>query len=318
MVHFSQRIYRFFRGLRITRHFQALLLLSKYRGINYSDVEVGGRGAVYIKGTTIDLSQPDRHFILQGFSLATDLLKYCNATLISDRNNDVILHVHDVSVFLRTWQELFIAHEVFYNQCYNIICNKPFHLIDIGFNVGMSSLFFASQGNCLSIEAYEPFPATLKFGLQNLDLNPKLKNKISLNNYGVAATDRTIVVDYCEELKGSIGIYGVASYANDSNHPSPRTSVSINIKSASSVFKRISSLKSSCKILCKLDCEGSEYEIVRSLAENGDLTLVDIFMIEWHERGPSEICKLLEAAGFLLLSLHGHALNHGMIYAWKD
>jgi hypothetical protein len=41
-------------------------------------------------------------------------------------------------------------------------------------------------------------------------------------------------------------------------------------------------------------------------------------MVEWHERGPSELCKLLEAAGFLLLSLDGHALNHGMIYAWKD
>jgi len=314
----GQHLYRFLCGLRITRNLRALLLLSKYRSLIYSNVEIGESGSVCIKGTTVDLCHPMRHFILQGFTLASDLVTYCNATLRTDHDDNVILHVNGVSVFLKNWQELFIAHEVFYNECYNIVCRKPFHLIDVGFNVGMSSLFFASQRNCLSINAYEPFPATLQSGLKNLDLNPEFKDKVSLHNYGLASSDRSLVVDYCEELKGSIGINGVASYAKGSKHFSPTTSVLINLKDATGEFRKLSCLKTSCKIICKLDCEGSEYEIIRSLAADGDLSLVDVFMIEWHEKGPTEISVLLETAGFLVLSLNGHSLSHGMIYAWKE
>lgn len=318
MIPPSQRLYRFLCGLRITRNLQALLLLSKYRTLIYSHVEISANGSVYIKGTTADLSHPKRHFILQGFTLASDLVTYCGATLRTDHNGDVILDVNGVSVFLKNWQELFIAHEVFYNGCYNIVCRKSFHLIDVGFNVGMSSLFFASQRNCLSIDAYEPFPKTLESGLKNLDLNPEFKNKISLHNYGIASSDRDLFVDYCEELKGSIGINGVASHAKGSKRFLHTSSVLINLKDATSEFRRLSCLKAACAIVCKLDCEGSEYEIIRSLSADGALSLVDIFMIEWHEKGPTEISVLLEAAGFLVLSINAHSLSHGMIYAWKE
>jgi FkbM family methyltransferase len=318
MIRPSQRLYRFLCGLRITRNLRALLLLSRYRTLIYSSVEISENGSVYIKGTTVDLNHPKRHFILQGFTLASDLVTCCKATLRTDHNADVILDVSGISVFLKNWQELFIAHEVFYNGCYNIVCRKPFHLIDVGFNVGMSSLFFASQRNCLSIDAYEPFPKTLESGLKNLDLNTEFKKKISLHNYGVASSDRDLVVDYCEELKGSIGINGVASYAKGSKRFLPMTSVLIHLKDATSEFRRLSSLKASGEIVCKLDCEGSEYEIIRSLAADGALSLVDIFMIEWHEKGPTEISDFLEAAGFLVLSVNAHSLSHGMIYAWKE
>jgi ABC-type hemin transport system substrate-binding protein len=54
------------------------------------------------------------------------------------------------------------------------------------------------------------------------------------------------------------------------------------------------------------------------LAKEHLLNRIDIFVIEWHEKGPSDIVSMLKAAGFTVLSLDGNAVNHGMIYAWKD
>ena len=315
-----RRLLRCFRYARLSAHIRLLLHLSRFGGLSKENIEVGLNGDVYIRGTKVDVNAnyPSRHFLLEGIGLCTDLIQRSDSSLSINCSNEIVLHVRGVFLVLSNWQELYIAHEVFYHGCYNIHSTKPFILLDVGYNVGMASLFFASHQNCLAVEGYEPFPATYNAGLRNLSLNQHLKEKINLNNFGLSADDKTLTIDYCEELKGSVGIHGVSRFAANSFSPLKTSRVSIHVKCAALEFQRFANSTKDFNLICKLDCEGSEYEIIASLAKEHLLNLMDIFVIEWHEKGPSDIVFMLKTAGFTVLSLDGNAVNHGMIYAWKD
>jgi len=312
-----RRLYRAARFITKTRNLRLLLLLSNYKGLKCSDFEVLPCEKIYLKGTKIDLVPPSRHFLLEGYLLYSDLVKSGKAEFLIDQDGELIMHFGSISLFLRSWQELFIAHEIFYQGCYNILIQEPFYFLDIGFNVGIASIFFGAKSNCLAIQAFEPFPATYQRGCQNLNLNSWLKNKVQLHNYGLSFSDNAFRVEYCEELKGSIGVFGISPFAKNSTAPNRAPSVVIYVKEAAKEVRLFLQNKPHAKVVCKIDCEGSEYEILPRLASEGILDSIDIFMIEWHEKGPESLEVLLEKNGFCILSLAPYANNHGMIYAWK-
>ena len=83
-------------------------------------------------------------------------------------------------------------------------------VIDIGMNVGIASLFFATLPHVEKVYAFEPFKAPYLRAMDNFKLNPALSAKIQAYNFGLSNKFEELDV-LAEELR-TIGtsVRGVA------------------------------------------------------------------------------------------------------------
>ena len=66
--------------------------------------------------------------------------------------------------------------------------------------------------------------------------------------------------------------------------------------------------------VAKIDCEGAEYEIVQRLDQTGLLTKINIYMIEWHVRGPEILQSIFIQNDYYVLCRPNDD-GTGMMYA---
>ena len=207
---------------------------------------------------------------------------------------------------------MFILNEIFIENIYNIELNENFSFIDIGMNVGFTSLFFANKKNCINVFSFEPFKKTYDLALKNLSIN-KFSSKINAFDYGLGFPERVLEVEYNENFKGSMGINGLAEYIEDG---SQKELAQLYIKDVSNVIEKYKHNFSDKKIV-KIDCEGSEYEIFDQLDKNNQITTFDYYLIEWHIKGPKQITDILLKYNYKIISFNESADDIGMIYAFK-
>jgi FkbM family methyltransferase len=197
---------------------------------------------------------------------------------------------------------------------YNFVYDKPVVVVDIGMNTGFASLYFASRDNTIATYSYEPFKATYEQAINNFSRNPSLQTKIKSFNYGVGGKEETLKVEYEYSVKGSIGIEGISSQYKDSVSQNI-IQETLQIKPFNEVFQEILSEHPDTDIVAKIDCEGSEYEIIKSLAEHNQLNKIKIIMMEWHRHGPNPLIEELNKVGFISFSRLPYSKNVGNIYA---
>jgi len=237
-------------------------------------------------------------------------LKQIDDFSLSYSNGEWICHIEDLEFSINSTEELLILKEVFINGIYNVSINHPFIFVDIGMNVGITSLFFAKNIECKKVVAFEPFQPTLLFARKNLEKND-VAQKIQINEVGLGYPPRTLSINYSEEFKGSVGINGVASYLKGKKDMREEKLTIMD------VFEALNSIVDE-RIVLKIDCEGSEYEILQRLNETDLLSRFDIIMIEWHIKGPCSLRKILLDNNFKVLSMDEHNSNIGMLYAFRN
>ena len=204
----------------------------------------------------------------------------------------------------------FTAKSVLLNKEYDFSIKEPFIMIDIGFNIGITSLNFAQNENIKKIYGFEPFVPTYKNAVENLDLNPLLSKKIQLYNYGLGKDEKVINVSYEKNKIGSMSTV-VDRFKNTSKNIEK-----VVIKSAAEELTKILE-KHSEKIFLKIDCEGAEHEIIPSLDEFGILKKIDVLIMEWHFISPEKILHILNKNGFFTFCNHEIPNQVGMIRAIK-
>jgi len=317
-MEFASRIYRGWSCLKLTRSFRHLKQLSRYPCVVLDQLAVDSRGHLGIKGTNIKLQDPRYDFLLRGSELVRDLRKHCGANFYTGDDKRVIVEVGGIRLSLETWEELFIAHEVFYKGIYNFAIGHPFCLIDVGMNTATTALYYSSNPMCTRIESFELFPSTVARAKSNISLNPDFAKKIAIHPYGLGAHDAVLDLEYFPDMKGSVGLKGLPSYAYRKDERPASCSESVKVRNAALVYEEILRSTGATDVVCKLDCEGSEYEIVRSLDSAGLLPRIRLWMIEWHESGVDELKQTFVKNGFACLSLDEISANHGMLYAFKQ
>jgi FkbM family methyltransferase len=310
-------LYRAIRYSRITKSPRKLAILARHRNLDHTALAISPTHQLVLSGTQVEIESAQRQFLLQGLSLAADLKEKLAARITENDQKQVVLNVAGVNLVLTCWEELYIAHEVFYHLIYNFCPIAPFQVVDVGMNTGTSALFFASSENCLRVDAFELFEPTAQRAEINLSLNPALRSKIKSNHFGLGSKNETLLLDYFPEYKGSVGRKGLPEYAHPKGVMLQVQKLPVEIRDAVPVFRKIIEDAGGTKIVCKLDCEGSEYDIIRSLKRDGLLERISAFMIEWHLLGPSEIRSTLREAGFSCLSFDEHSGTHGMVYAFR-
>jgi FkbM family methyltransferase len=251
-------------------------------------------------------------FFLEAYDLARELYSSGNAKYRLQAHR-LLITVDELVFNLTTSEELFILHEIFVKRAYGFDFGERCVVIDVGMNVGVASLYFASFPQVDNVVGFEPFRPTLEQAKVNLGHNVNLSRKIRYENFGLGPKDETLQVSYNYSNKGQVGIHGTALVADDVTRVEKET---ILIKDASTVVKGIVNEFPDRAFILKLDCEGSEYGILQNLFDSRLLSVFKIVFIEWHRDGAEPLLKCLRQSGFV--SFHQRTSKTvGMIYAAK-
>jgi FkbM family methyltransferase len=251
---------------------------------------------------------------------------YLNATFKTVNNKTLVTinKYDDISFYINTYSDLSCILEIFYFTSYKINFDHKAIVIDIGLNIGTTSLFFAQYKNIDHIYAFEPFKETFEQAMSNINLNKNLKDKITVYNYGLSDKDEVKVINYSQKFSGSMSVLSENSnidYKSKHMHLS-----TVHLKSAGKEIQNIISLPSppplthtyTHKIILKMDCEGSEYKIFDSLNKSNTIKCIDYIMLEWHSKGPGYILDILKENGFMSFACSAINPICGIIYAVRE
>lgn len=259
------------------------------------------------------------HFLLKesNVRLAKRLAQQFKAEFSVNENQELIVAIEGIKARILTEQDLEIVKEIFEQGVYNFIDNGELVAIDIGMNVGLASLYFASRNNIKAVYSFEPFKVTFQNALDNFQLNPDLKSKINPFEYGLSDRQETMTVEFNESVKASIGLEGVPQYIQK-NQIGSVIKEDILIKDVTEVLTPIFDKHEGIDFMAKIDCEGSEYNIFESLDQANLLRKFKIIIMEWHEKGPQKLEDYLQKNGFTVFSRRPKSTTIGMIYAVRS
>lgn len=223
---------------------------------------------------------------------------------------EILISIHAISFLIKHDSDSFIYEEIFLQDEYAFSLSRTsIIVIDIGMNIGCASLFFASRENVAAVYSYEPFPQTYREALENFSRNEEaIRGKIVPHNYALSRNDGEIEVRFCEDFPGGMSILpGLSTYGG-------KQAVTVKIRKASSELKEKLEQHAQDMIVIKMDCEGSEYEILQDLDEHNLVRKVDVFIMESHLGREDELIACLKSNGFCVFHpYNGSGL--GNIYA---
>ncbi len=204
---------------------------------------------------------------------------------------------------LQTYKESFFDESYFKGFANAVLKETHPTVIDIGANVGYFSLSALNKNPNAIVFAYEPMP-------NNFKLLSKYKNKFSnlnLNifNSAVSSKDSSISLNYdaSEDFTTAATIINKASQQD-----------TIEVKTVS-LASIISQNNINTIDFFKLDCEGSEYDILYNI-DDSTYDKIKNIAIETHKVDDNEKNKE-HLANFLKNKKFNITLERDMIWGWK-
>lgn len=177
-------------------------------------------------------------------------------------------------------------------------------VVDIGANIGDSSISFAIEG-AKKVVAIEPYPYSYNWAVENVKLN-NLENKIEIINAGYGEHGSI-------EIDDRVSNIGTVLKATEGGKK-------VDLLSLDNILLNYIKLLEG-ELLLKMDCEGCEYNILNE--SNDVLRKFNWIVIEYHN-GYENIKTKLEGVGFNVKFTKPHAwydkdtdrnLIQGYIYA---
>lgn len=240
-----------------------------------------------------------------------------NGFVVKKQKNGVSVRKQDLSVFGLNTNIIMHVNNIMVNDCYHFDKghDTQWSVLDIGMNMGVASLYFAQNPNIERVYAYEPFTPTYNLGVKNLKANPRLARKIVPHNYGLGNKHSVIELPYDIEMSGCCS--SIPEKQNKVFGKKKCDKEKICICSAAQELKSILD-KDKNNIMLKIDCEGSEREIIRDLYKNGLLSSVQAIAMEYHDGIYKPLIEMMEKSGFSVSYREKKvSKTTGMIYAYN-
>lgn len=147
-------------------------------------------------------------------------------------------------------------------------------VIDIGANAGFFNVMMFSKIKTARVFAYEPLPSNIKLFKKTIEQNNLMKN-IQLEQMAVTGTCKECIELFTEDTDDNTVVSSVFSGFNKLN----QKSILVPAQSLTSIIEQNNFQKID---LLKLDCEGSEYDIIYN-TDASTLKKIDMIVIEVHE-----------------------------------
>ena len=162
-------------------------------------------------------------------------------------------------------------------------------IIDVGANAGLFDVLIYSKIKAPTVFAYEPMPANVEVFQKTINDNERL-SAIHLYQAAVTGTEKEFIDLYTEDTVANTVVSSVFSDFNGANSKK----LQVPAKSLSSI---ITGHELERVDLLKLDCEGSEYDIIYNTNE-AVLQQVGLMVIEVHHID-DERCNLPSLDAYL-------------------
>jgi FkbM family methyltransferase len=184
----------------------------------------------------------------------------------------------------------------------------PESILDIGANIGITSILFATKFPNSTIHAFEPLKENFNILKNNINNYPN----ITAHPYGLGNKDEHVKM-YRSNNPHNFAAWSMYDQL-DNVDPDPSNSTIIEIKDAHTVLSELGRNKFD---LIKIDTEGAEYPIIKSI---GDDTLINTKFItgELHNNNDYEFLSYLKSLGFNIRTNIKLNKPHFTFYAISD
>jgi FkbM family methyltransferase len=171
---------------------------------------------------------------------------------------------------------------IFKGDIYHKLPIKGMTVIDVGANIGDSSVYFALMG-AKKVVGIEPFPNNYQMAKKNIELN-NLSDKVILLLAGCSSQSGNIAIDPSYE-----------SCANSQLNGTIESATRVPLMTLEEILTQFNLLNE--EVILKMDCEGCEYDLLLS---SGDvLRKFSHVLIEYHY-GYKDLTEKLERSGFIV------------------
>lgn len=240
------------------------------------------------KNCTVKFKNSDKEINLTSI-VALDMLMVILPRVKNDKLNDMIKYIKEIDndsefVYIDNIKYYNVYNSYFKkeNECdYSVCIDEYFSgddwdminfqdrfVIDIGANVGDTTLYFAKNG--ANVIGFEPVKHLYNLGIKNISVNHNLKNNITFINKAVGGKKGEISIEDNNSTKGymdqndsyDIEVITIKDVLNDYNFTPD---------------------------VLKMDCEGCEFEIIL----NEDLTMFNDIIFEHHSEATGNDYNLL-------------------------
>lgn len=236
-------------------------------------------GALLLEKIGIELSKSALPaVILEGYRELVQLLSNTGGKISVNSDGTVMFTVDGIHHLVQNTEQYLILSEIYAVGSYDVSMDVPLFLVDAGANAGFASVFFAKQLKDVIVHAFEPVEETFQRARRNLELNPSLASKINLNNYGLGKEDGKQVIFFDRDRPGNATLVRDNGFTVGNGQETQ-----IIVKRISPIIEQLHATDRRRRILLKLDCEGSEYDILSDLNDSGMLRLISGIVGEWHQ-----------------------------------
>jgi len=172
-----------------------------------------------------------------------------------------------------------VFKEIFMEDFYdidNLVKKLPANpvVIDVGANAGLFDVLLLSKINQAQMFAYEPMPANVEVFQKTIESNPALR-LVQLHQAAVTGTEKEYIELFTEDTTDNTVVSSVFANFSGLNNKKIR----VEAKSLTSIIEENKLRRVD---LLKLDCEGSEYDIIYN-TDASVLQKVSIMVIEVHQ-----------------------------------
>lgn len=317
-----KRYLKFIKILLFSKSIKKSIILSKYKGSNNPNIlKLLSVSNGFISLKKSNTSVP--FYKMQIFNNDLQMvIHFSNYFSINDHESGLMFistkEQIPIKIIVRIQDNVGVLNETIVDHAYFFKGNSIYNVIDVGMNVGIPSLFFASLPWVEKIYGYELVPNTYNWAKENFLINPILNDKISAYPFGMAEKDNELLIP--EAYDGAVGASATDFVVKQQNEQYPWNTkkTKVTVRNAEILIREIIS-SSTNEIVLKLDCEGAEYEILELLSDKKLLQKISVLMIEWHLRGSEKISEILTENGFIHFSFEKPgSFSCGFIYGVRQ
>lgn len=279
-------------------------------------------GSLRLKHLDLQIGK-QQHFLLEGYHAALQLKNQRGGRFHSDDRDALFVDVAGLRFAIQSPEEILSLKELFVDGKYNMLFSRPVVVLDIGMDVGLASIYFASQPNVVVV-GYEPCQEMYNQALCNISLNAALADKIRAVKAGIGDAEIKTIAHHFSKMEQ----HPAHSVPNADYGMGPEFHYEeIEIKDAADMLDSIVADYPGRDIVLKIDLKHPKYHVdgleedhlINRLYSAGKLDLIGTIMLEWHkpkpEYNPPAIARQLSDYGFQVFLFSPYDAYEGMLYA---